>query len=287
MNKKLIIAFIVGDLVIVGIALAFFLVANDNSVENINSSDSSISLESEDIGVVEEEESGPPLVFIIAMILIPIGITLFAFKGLFKHFMGGGDRKRILAEGRAVKAKIISLGESGKGVITVNDQPFVSMKLEVYDGSKPPYQVEIKTIISRLDVPRFQPGVMLGVKIDPKNPQNVVIDPQGQGLGEGAGRPSFEGEGWTEQDREMVKKEGISGEAKIITVEDTGESKDFKPVVRMDYEVYIKDKSPYILSKKVALPTEGVNLVKTFIGKKVPAKVHPHDSNKVELQFNP
>lgn len=287
MNKKLLIIFVAVDLVILGVVMFFLIGNNNNSSEVIDSSDSSIVLGTDDADFSEDDESALPAIFVVVMILVPIGITLFAFKGLFKHFTGGGERKRILAEGRAAKAKIISLGESGRGVVTVNNQPFVTIKLEVYDGDKPPYQVEIKTIISRLDVPRFQPGVMLGVKIDPQNPQKVVIDPAGEGLGGESGRPQFSGKGWSEEDKKLLKNEGIDGEAKIIKVEDSGESEDFKPVVKITYEVYIKDKSPYKLSKKIALPTEGIELVKASVGKNVPARVHPQDSNKVELQFNP
>ena len=286
MNKKLIIFSIAMAVGILGGTLVFQF-GGDNFSEMFDSSDSSSSLDSENLNDSDTEESSPPLVIILIMILVPIGITFFAFKGLFKHFAGGKERKRILAIGRPARAKIISLGESGRGVVTVNNQPFVSLKLEIYDGNKPPYQVEIKTIIARLDIPRFQPGVMLGVKIDPQNPQNVAIDPAGEGLGNEGGRPRFGGEDWSKQDRELMAKEGINGEAKILNIEDTGESKDFNPIAKITYEVHIKGKSPYKLSKRIALPTKGVNLVKTFVGKNVPVKVHPYDSNKVELKFNP
>ena len=91
------------------------------------------------------------------MSLLPIIIMVISFKSFFKYLSSKGDRKRILVNGRPARAKIIELGESGSGAVTINNQPFVSLKLEVYDGSSSPYQTEIKTVISRLDIPRFQP----------------------------------------------------------------------------------------------------------------------------------
>lgn len=223
--------------------------------------------------------------FLILLVFVPF--LIFSFKDVLKYFLGSPEEKRILATGRSARAKIISLGESKEGIVTINEQPLVTLKLEVYDGNKPPYQVEIERIISRLEVPKLQPGAMLAIKIDPQNPQKVVIDPTGKGLGEGDGTPHFGGESWTEQDRKLLNTEGIDGEAKIISVEDTGESKDFNPVVKINFEVHTKDKSPYKLTKNIPISTEGINLVKTFIGKTVPAKIHPNDSSKVELKFNP
>ncbi len=38
-----------------------------------------------------------------------------------------------------------------------------------------PYQVEIKELISRLDIPQFQPGAVVPVMYDPKDPDNVSV----------------------------------------------------------------------------------------------------------------
>ena len=218
--------------------------------------------------------------------IIALAIYMFSGFGVIAYFRESRDKERILKEGRSARAKIISLGESSEGIVTVNDQPLATLTLEVYDGNKPPYQAKLETIISRLDVPRFQPGAMLSIKIDSQDPQKIALDPSGTGLQGYANTPIFKAEGISNQDEELFKN-GIDGQARIISIKDTGESKNFNPVVRMIYEVQASGKAPYTLTKKVSMTTEAVNYVKNFIGKNVPVKVHPNDNNKVELTFNP
>jgi len=233
-----------------------------------------------------EEESPVPWYFIVFMVIVPLGITYFAFKNLFKYFLAGSKRKEILAKGRPAKAKIVNLGESGKGIVTVNNQPFVTMTLEVMDGDKPPYKVKLQTIVSRLALPQFQPGAIIPIKIDLKDPNNIVIDSGGQAI-EGAKKPTYDSGTWTEEDKKLVAEKGIIGEAKILKIEDTGESKDFNPVVRMTYEVKAENIEPYTLSKELPMPSKAAKFTKSFIGKVVPAKIHPENKEKVILEFNP
>ncbi len=181
MNKKLI-WFIIADLIITGGILLFVFYFNSGSSQDQNNSDFSLSSEQnsnvENMTTEETEDSSSNIIIITLISLLTVVITAFSFRSLFKYVTNSNDRKKILANGRLAKAKIIELGESGRGVVTINNQPFVSLKLEVYDGSNSPYQTEIKTIIGRLDVPKFQPGNMLAIKIDPKDKMKVAIDPE-------------------------------------------------------------------------------------------------------------
>lgn len=233
----------------------------------------------------QEEGEDVPWIFIVLIVAFTFGITFFSFKDVFKFFIAGSKRKEILAKGRPAKAKIVNLGESGKGIVTVNNQPFVTMTLEVMDGDKPPYKVKLQTIVSRLALPQFQPGAMIPIKIDPNDPNNIVID--SSGAVEGAEKPTYSSGSWTEEDHKALKERGIIGSAKIIKIEDTGESKDFNPVVRMTYEVRAENIEPYTLTKKLPMPSKAAQFAKTFIGKTIPAKIHPDDREKVSLEFNP
>jgi hypothetical protein len=55
----------------------------------------------------------------------------------------------------------------------------------------------------------------------------------------------------------------------------------------MTYEVKVENKEPYTLTKKLPMPSKAAQFSKTFIGKTVPAKIHPEDKEKVSLEFNP
>ncbi|NQV00018.1 MAG: hypothetical protein HQ538_04715 [Parcubacteria group bacterium] len=112
------------------------------------------------------------------IVVVSMFFTFYhSFKGLFKHLFSGGKKNKILQIGRPAKIKILNIKESNEGVVTINDQPFVALEVEVDDGSSK-YRTEIKTVIGRLDVPKFQPGKIFAVKIDPNNKMNVVFDPE-------------------------------------------------------------------------------------------------------------
>jgi hypothetical protein len=104
-----------------------------------------------------------------AAILIP------SLKPIFSFFGGGPGARRIRKHGRPARAVIQSIGESSMGGTTaVNDQPYPGLTLEVDDGSRPPYLVNLDTIIPRAVVPQFQPGAVIPVKVDAEDPQKVV-----------------------------------------------------------------------------------------------------------------
>jgi hypothetical protein len=68
-------------------------------------------------------------------------------------------------------------GEVGGGVVVaVNDQPYLNVTLEVDDGSRAPYVVSFDAVIPRAAVPQFQPDALIRLKVDPNDPQQVVVD---------------------------------------------------------------------------------------------------------------
>jgi hypothetical protein len=130
---------------------------------------------------------------------------------------------------------------------------------------------------------------MFAVKIDPANPQRVVIDPEGASRMRSSvaadGRPTVGGKDWTEADHVLLKQDGKDGMAKILNIEDTGKSEDFNPVVRLSYEVYLPGEEPYNVTKEVPMPTSYVQQLKTVIGKTFPARIHPHDREKLSVNI--
>jgi len=120
-------------------------------------------------------------------LVIGVTVTLFityvfayviaVFIGPALSFFGGGPAtRRILKYGRPATAVIKSIGESSQGgVITVNDQPYLNLILEVNDGARAPYVVSLDTIIPRFAVPQFQPGAVIAVKVDPNDTEKIAI----------------------------------------------------------------------------------------------------------------
>ncbi|MEZ4221117.1 MAG: hypothetical protein R3B13_09315 [Polyangiaceae bacterium] len=99
-----------------------------------------------------------------------IGISAYIFYRVFKKM---GDASRLRQIGIPASAQILSLSDTG---VTINDNPQVALALAIQSPHHGAYQVQTTSIISRLAIPRVQPGMTVPVKIDPQNPNNVVLD---------------------------------------------------------------------------------------------------------------
>jgi hypothetical protein len=87
---------------------------------------------------------------------------------------GSGEEKALQRVGVPARAEILSIAESG---LTVNDNPVVVLEVEVRPTDRPAYRATIKrTLISRLEVPQFQPGSIIPVRFDPRDPSQVAFD---------------------------------------------------------------------------------------------------------------
>ncbi len=94
--------------------------------------------------------------------------------GAFDHLSGVSTAKELQATGVAAEAEILSLWDTG---ITVNEDPVIGLKVRVRPASGAPYEATIaKSLVSRLDVPRFQPGQVIPVRVDPRDPARVAVD---------------------------------------------------------------------------------------------------------------
>jgi len=87
---------------------------------------------------------------------------------------GVSDAKALQRTGLPARATILDIWDTG---ITVNNDPVIGLRIEVTPDGGPPYIATIKkALISRLDVPQFQPERVIPVRVDPKDPQRVAID---------------------------------------------------------------------------------------------------------------
>jgi len=87
---------------------------------------------------------------------------------------GMSEAKDLQRVGLPAQAEILSIGETG---LTVNDNPVIALDVEVRPADRPPYKATIKRLlVSRLEVPQFQPGKVIPVRFDPKDPSRVSFD---------------------------------------------------------------------------------------------------------------
>ncbi len=96
-------------------------------------------------------------------------ILWFTLRPLLQNMQ---QRNRILQSGIMATATILQLSETG---MMVNYQPQVRFQLQVNPPNGAPYQVETTMVVSQLQIPRIQPGMVVPVKIDPNDPMKVAL----------------------------------------------------------------------------------------------------------------
>lgn len=117
------------------------------------------------VGIIADPVFGT----IFSVIFISIFGGVF-WSVLFKPMM---IRRRLEKNGVPAAAKIVQLNDTG---VTVNNSPQVKLLLEVSSPVGGTYMVETKQIISRLQIPLFQPGTVLPVIIDPNDKNLITLD---------------------------------------------------------------------------------------------------------------
>jgi hypothetical protein len=104
---------------------------------------------------------------------LTVGITLLVLRVVRKAI---NPDPGILQNGIPAQATILNVQQTG---VLVNHQPQVAFALEVRPPGDAPYQVRAKAIIPMVNIPQFQPGAQVSVKIHPADPTKVVMDTSG------------------------------------------------------------------------------------------------------------
>lgn len=118
----------------------------------------------------------PWIIAIVFAVVAFAGGMFILLRPVFGVLKGMSSGSQLLQTGKPARAKVLSLGESSEGIVTVNDQPLLSMVLEVSDGYGTPYQVAVETIVPRYAIPQVQPGSIIAVRVDPQDPQKLAIE---------------------------------------------------------------------------------------------------------------
>ncbi len=79
----------------------------------------------------------------------------------------------IMKSGISAQATIQNVWQTGT---YVNNSPQVGMQLEVRPPSGVPYVAQVNAIIPLINIPQFQPGAVVPVKIHPTDPSKVALD---------------------------------------------------------------------------------------------------------------
>ena len=107
-----------------------------------------------------------------------LAITGFTIWFVWKKVLGPiqerqAQAQRLMQTGYPAQARILQLVDTG---MKVNDNPQVTIVLEVHAQGRPPWHAQVTTIVSMLAIPRVQPGTVVAIRYDPMNPMNVAIE---------------------------------------------------------------------------------------------------------------
>ncbi len=113
------------------------------------------------------------------MVGVGFGLAGFMVVGIIVLAIRDGsaeaaERRRIWKTGTPATARVIAISEVGGGD---DGLPEVDFELEVRVEGAPPAKVKGRSLVSRLAVPRIQPGCEIQVRLDPADAAKVVIDP--------------------------------------------------------------------------------------------------------------
>jgi hypothetical protein len=82
----------------------------------------------------------------------------------------------ILKQGTPAKAVIQQVWQTGA---YINNNPQIGMQLEVQPTNGAPYVTQLNAVIPLVNIPQFQPGAVVPVKIHPQDPSKVALDVYG------------------------------------------------------------------------------------------------------------
>jgi len=122
-----------------------------------------IQLEGRSFGELLERGDLTPLI-IIPVVLI---ITGFAMRPVFRMAFPPQIKNAASAQARVMK-----VWDTG---VSINDNPQVGLLLHVTPSMSAAFDVEAKTIVSRLNAARVQPGITAEVRYDAQNPKRLEI----------------------------------------------------------------------------------------------------------------
>ena len=110
--------------------------------------------------------TGQWLVLTLALLLNPGCVIVNRMSGI-------SQTRELQKTGQSAQAVILKISDSG---MTLNDDPVVWFELDVHPPTGTAFQAKAKCLISRLDIPQFQPGRMVPVRYDPADHTRVALD---------------------------------------------------------------------------------------------------------------
>jgi hypothetical protein len=197
-------------------------------------------------------------------------------------------RRKLLEKGEPAEATILKVTDTG---VTMNNiYPVVNALLEVRPQGRPPYQVETRMIVNRVDIPQVQPGTVVPVKIDPRNQKRVaVVMPGEAGTATGAmpaeARAAEEMLVHVDAANQALLQNGTPAQAKILQAQPLGiDVNGPNPAMKFQLEVYPADR-PAFQAEAIGVVAQA-SIPKFQPDKMIFVKYDPNDITRVTLDHS-
>ena len=109
------------------------------------------------------------LCFVGIITLLSLAFTFWIIRYVRRSFFGNQD---LVSNGIPAQATVLQAWQTGA---MINYNPQIGLKLQVQHPQGHSYEVETKAVVPQLQLAQLQIGATVPVRIDPQNPQRVLL----------------------------------------------------------------------------------------------------------------
>ncbi len=224
-----------------------------------------------------------------------VGTFIFVTAGaicffVFRSVLGPEvEARKLMETGETAEATILKVTETGW---TVNNMYYiVKFEVEVRPKDRPAYRAEIKSMISRLTMAQFQPGAVVPVKFDPKDPKKVALVETTEAGSTATASAGINDAQTKEVEAMIVKRDALNkelmskgelAEATILRSWELGIIVDGDNPV-MGFMIEVRPAGKPVFTAETQAPVIKASTYKYQPGKKVYVKFDPNDTTRVTL----
>jgi hypothetical protein len=232
--------------------------------------------------------------YLTAAILGGLGVLLLLWGRRMRR--GYQEAQRLKTQGIPGQARIVGMRQTG---VTMNEQPQIELTLEVTTSMQGPYQVVVKEWVPLMMLGRLSSGLPLPVKVDPMNPNSLVIEWEsalGAGTPMGAGieapmtpPPEADTTQYSpvarEAEKERLLASGVAGTATVVSATPTGQTDtEGRPVYDLVLTIQVPGQPPMQGPARTGIPQERVDQLEP--GDTVPLKVDPSNPTVMTVDWD-
>lgn len=215
------------------------------------------------------------------------GVAMLLLVWATRMSRGYQEARRLKATGIPGQARITGMRQTG---VSLNDQPQVELSLEVSTAMQSGYPVTVKEFVPLMLIGVLGSGAPLPVKVDPMNPENVVIEWEqaGGAMGQPVVQPgdaTQEDPGAREAEKQRLLQVGVPGTAHVVSSAPTGQTDNVgRPVYNLTLRVEVPGREPMQGPALVGIPPERIAHVEA--GDTFPIKVDPANPTNMTADWD-